>query len=274
MSHSRPIPQQQQQHYHQQQQYVQHANHHPSLSTSPINSSNMMMSRARSSQSPTGSSSVLLASSPTQQNFIKMKAASSSTTSSAEGLTAEEYELLNQKKERFQTCKEVLDRLHWDDQLSDVLSNLSMIYKDRFEGDVLIAYSEYENSELKEDLPEHRIQTLIYRDQHVFWDKNKRIDLISNKEIFALIDSYLNPQDTQTQQANTAETKKKKKKKSKLPSVRLDKSAASTLVKHHNYASGDNLLVGEDGEEYEEEEDEIEEYMAEYDEMYGQYLNR
>ncbi|KAG2392146.1 hypothetical protein C9374_012398 [Naegleria lovaniensis] len=263
---SRPIPQQQQHHH--QQQYVQH--NHPSMSTSPLNSN--MMSRARSSsganskaslsQSPTGGGSSFLASSPQQQSFIK-KAAASSTSSTA-GLTAEEYELLNQKKERFQTCKEVLDRLHWDESLADVLSNLSMIYKDRFEGDVLIAYSEYENSELKDDLPEHRIQSFIYRDQHVFWDKNKRIDLIDNKEIFALIDSYLNPQ--QPQPSSEA---KKKKKKSKLPSVRLDKSAASTLVKHVN--SGDNL-TGEDGEEYEEEDDEIEEYMAEYDEMYGQYL--
>jgi len=44
-------------------------------------------------------------------------------------LTQEEEEMMNQKRERFQTCKEVIDRLHWDESLADVLSNLSMIYK-------------------------------------------------------------------------------------------------------------------------------------------------
>ena len=230
--------------------------YHHSVSSSTIPLSSSPSARGRS-LSNTNASPTLLSQSPLSTSPIHQMIMMKKTTSN-EALTAEEVELMNQKKERFQTCKEVLDRLHWDTALSDVMQNLSMIYKDRFEGDILIAWDEFENSELKEDLPEHRIQTFIYRDQHVFWDKNKRIDLISSKEIFPLIDSYINP----TPQTNTTHTieLKKKKKKSKLPMVSLDKSK---LVK-----SKSNDDMDRDGEE----EDEVDEYIAEYDEIYGRYM--
>ncbi|EFC35402.1 predicted protein [Naegleria gruberi] len=219
----------------------------------PSSSSSRSRSSSNANSDVISSSPSHLSSSPSMMEYYKKSSGSSP-------LSKEEEELMNQKKERFQTCKEVIDRLNWDESLADVMQNLAMIYKDRFEGDVFISYSEYENSELKEDLPQHRIQSLIYRDEHVFWDKNKRIDLITSKEIFPIIDSYLNPTEPIDETSQGAEIKKKKKKNSK-PSISLEKSKASTLLKT---TSGENL---ED-----DEEDEIDQYIAEYDEEYGMYL--
>ena len=98
-----------------------------------------------------------------------------------------EQDLWLQKKPRFLTCKEAMDRILWDPELSDVYPNLSMIYKDRFEGDTFITYEEFLNSDLAEELPQHRIQQLIYCEEIVFWDKRNRIDMLSNNALLTLI---------------------------------------------------------------------------------------
>ncbi|KAL9646501.1 hypothetical protein ABK040_006560 [Willaertia magna] len=162
-------------------------------------------------------------------------------------LHTDEELLKNNKKERLTTCKEVINRLHWDETLTDVLQNLSFIYKDRFEGNIKISYQEFLNSELKDDLPEHRIQTLIYRDVHVFWDKNERIDLTSNDEIYNLIGQYNNT--TVPNIVNNVESKKK----TKRTIVKVDMLNDKTEL---NYDS----------------EDDYSEYYDEYDSKYGKYL--
>ena len=86
--------------------------------------------------------------------------------------------------------------------------------------------------------------------------------MIGTKEIFTLIDNYLNPKPEET----TESVEKKKKKKNNKPIISLEKSKASTLIKSTSKGSGEQL------DEYDEEDDDFDEYCQEYDEMYGQYL--
>ncbi|KAL9655176.1 hypothetical protein ABK040_008951 [Willaertia magna] len=162
-------------------------------------------------------------------------------------LLTDEVLLKNNKKERLAPCKEIINRLHWDDTLVDVLQHFSFIYKDRFEGNIKISYQEYLNSELKDDLPEHRIQTLIYRDNHIFWDKNQRIDLINNGEIYYLIEKYTT---FVTNAVNNDNRELKKKNKRTIVEVDMLQ----------------DKIVDFDSE------DDYVHYYDEYDLMFGKYL--
>ncbi|KAL9650464.1 hypothetical protein ABK040_004688 [Willaertia magna] len=163
-------------------------------------------------------------------------------------LQTDEELLKIKKKQSLTRCKEIINRLHWDETLNDVLQHFSFIYKDRFEGNIKISYQEYLNSELKDDLPEHRIQTLIYRDIHIFWDKNKRIDLTRNDEIYNLINQYNNQNVSVNNNIN-----KESKKKVKRTIVKVDMLNDKTEI---DYDSEDDYL----------------EYYDEYDSKYGKYL--
>ncbi|KAL9655333.1 hypothetical protein ABK040_011174 [Willaertia magna] len=164
-------------------------------------------------------------------------------------LQTDEELLKVKKKQSLTRCKEIINRLNWDETLNDILQNFSFIYKDRFEGNIKISYQEYLNSELKDDLPEHRIQTLIYRDIHIFWDKNKRIDLTKNGEIYSLINQY----NKNNVIVNNSNNNVNNKKKVKRTIIKVDMLNDKTEI---NYDS----------------EDDYTEYFDEYDSIYGKYL--
>ncbi|KAG2378231.1 hypothetical protein C9374_008374 [Naegleria lovaniensis] len=181
-------------------------------------------------------------------------------------IAREEEEWLK-KKPKFLTCKEALDRIMWDQDLSDAYSHLSMVYKDRFEGDTLISYEEFLNSDLAEELPQHRIQQLIYRDQFVFWDKRNRIDMLSNGQLREFIVACLKQEqaieEEQAQEFTTIlqpSTQKPKKQNKK------NKKIMKEFVRAQD-ANDKGVKSSDD-----EEEDELERYMEEYDEEYSRYL--
>ncbi|EFC45699.1 hypothetical protein NAEGRDRAFT_66472 [Naegleria gruberi] len=184
---------------------------------------------------------------------------------------AEEETIWLKKKERFLTCKEAINRIMWDSDLNDAYLHLSMIYKDRFEGDTFISYEEFLNSDLAEELPQHRIQQLMYRDEYVFWDKNNRIDMLSNGQLGELILKFkkeeqeriarehaefttvLQPTTPETSTLKSCSQKKNKK----------NKKIMKEFVR--NQETGKQIVSSID------EDDEYEQYMEEYDEQYSIY---
>ncbi|KAF0974825.1 hypothetical protein FDP41_006299 [Naegleria fowleri] len=184
-------------------------------------------------------------------------------------LAREEEEWLK-KKPKFLTCKEALDRIMWDQDLTDAYTHLSMVYKDRFEGDTLISYEEFMNSDLAEELPQHRIQQLIYRDQFVFWDKRNRIDMLSNGKLREFIMECLRQEQViEEEQAQEFTT---------ILQQPPSSSATSSKPKKQNKKNKKimkEFVRAQDANEKglkSEEEDELERYMEEYDEEYSRYL--
>ncbi|EFC41622.1 hypothetical protein NAEGRDRAFT_80630 [Naegleria gruberi] len=197
----------------------------------------------------------------------------STTTFSKNQLIAQEEAEWTKKKDRFLTCKEALNRIMWDSDLNDAYLHLSMIYKDRFEGDTFISYEEFLNSDLAEELPQHRIQQLIYRDEYVFWDKNNRIDLLSNGQLRELILKFQREEEeriareqaeftTVLQPTPTPETSTSSKKKNKK-----NKKIMKEFVRNQETVQQYNSSSSS------EEEDDYDQYMEEYDEQYSRYLN-
>lgn len=199
---------------------------------------------------------------------------SSNNNNSKDILTQEEMEWLK-KKPRFLTCKEALDRIMWDLDLKDAYIHLSMVYKDRFEGDTLISYEEFLNSDLAEELPQHRIQQLIYRDCYIFWDKKNRIDMLSNGQLREYIVQFKKMemeknnemdesfstilQDSSSLSTTTLSTSTKQKKNKK------DKKIMNEYIRQTTFSKVETQNSTSD------EEDEYEQYMDEYDEINDEY---
>jgi len=182
----------------------------------------------------------------------------------------QEQEEWLKKKPRFLTCKEAMDRIQWDPELTDAYQHLSFIYKDRFEGDTFISYEEFLNSDLAEELPQHRIQQLIYREEIIFWDKRNRIDMLSTGELAGIIQNIKRKEQEAQDALNNAlnnystvltpapkETSKSKKQQKKNKKIMKEFTRQQTSDKVHTTSSSD------------EDDSDFDRYMDEYDEQFG-----
>ena len=174
------------------------------------------------------------------------------------------------KKPKFLTCKEAIYRIIWDTDLQDAYSHLSMVYKDRFEGDTLISYEEFLNSDLVEELPQHRIQQFIYREEFIFWDKRERIDMLSNGKLSQVIKEYLRKEeqereDEQAQFTTILQTTEPSSQSKKQTSKKKNKKIMSEFLRAQD--KQDSNLSNSDSDS------ELDRYMDEYDEKFTQYFN-
>lgn len=79
--------------------------------------------------------------------------------------------VLNVKKEKLRTAKNIIDKITWDPNMK--AEDFRVGFLDKFEGILEMPFSELEGSEIKD----YRIE-YFKRGKEVVWDKKKRIDIL------------------------------------------------------------------------------------------------
>lgn len=79
--------------------------------------------------------------------------------------------VLNVKKEKLRTAKNIIDKITWDPNIK--AEEFRVGFLDKLEGVLEMPFSELESSEIKE----YRIE-YFKRGKEVVWDKKKRIDIL------------------------------------------------------------------------------------------------
>jgi poly(A) polymerase len=79
--------------------------------------------------------------------------------------------VLNVKKEKLRTAKNIIDKIMWDPNIK--AEDFRVGFLDKLEGVLEMPFSELESSEIKE----YRIE-YFKRGKEVVWDKKKRIDIL------------------------------------------------------------------------------------------------